>query len=94
MADFVKFNKFSLQLGQEKYNFSSDTLKFALANTTPTTAMAVTADLTKPSFSITDLYLSKVASPGDSVDIILLFNQVSYCEPSFVTINTPSEYPD
>jgi uncharacterized phage protein gp47/JayE len=57
-------------------------------------AMAVTADLTKPSFSITDLYLSKVASPGDSVDIVLLFNQVSYCETSFVTINTPSEYPD
>lgn len=38
MADFVKFNKFLLQLGQEKYNFSSDTLKFALTNTAPTAA--------------------------------------------------------
>lgn len=56
-------------------------------------AMAVTSDLTKPSFSITDLFIAKIPSPGDSVDIILLFNQVSYCETSFVTINTPVTYP-
>lgn len=38
MSDFIKFNKFLLQLGQEKYDFSNDTLKFALTNTAPTAA--------------------------------------------------------
>jgi hypothetical protein len=37
-GDFIKFNKFGLQAGTEKYNFSSDTLKFALTNTAPTPA--------------------------------------------------------
>ena len=38
MATFVKFNKFLLQLGQEKYDFTNDVLKFALTNTAPTPA--------------------------------------------------------
>ena len=38
MATFVKFNKFVLQLGTKCYDFSSDTLKFALTDTAPTAA--------------------------------------------------------
>lgn len=36
MSAFVKFNKFLEQLGKKCYDFSSDTLKFALTNTAPT----------------------------------------------------------
>jgi hypothetical protein len=38
MASFVKFNKFLEQLCEKKYDFSADTLKFALTNTAPTAA--------------------------------------------------------
>lgn len=38
MASFIKFNKFLKQLGEAKYNLGSDTLKFALTNTAPTSA--------------------------------------------------------
>lgn len=38
MATFVKFNKFLTQLGTKCYDFSADTLKFALTNTAPTAA--------------------------------------------------------
>lgn len=38
MATFVKFNKFLDQIGKKCYDFSSDTLKFALTNTAPTAA--------------------------------------------------------
>lgn len=37
-GDFIKFNKFLDQLADGLYNFSSDTLKFALTNTAPTAA--------------------------------------------------------
>ncbi len=37
-GDFIKFNKFLEQLCEGKYNFASDTLKFALTNTAPTPA--------------------------------------------------------
>lgn len=36
MANFVKFNKFIENLGKAGYNFSSDTIRFALTNTAPT----------------------------------------------------------
>ena len=38
MAAFVKFNKFLEALTEKKHDFSSDTLKFALTNVTPTAA--------------------------------------------------------
>jgi hypothetical protein len=38
MATFTKFNKFNVQLGTKCYDFSADTLKFALTNTAPTAA--------------------------------------------------------
>lgn len=38
MAAFVKFNKFLEQLCEKKYDFSADTLYFALTNTAPTAA--------------------------------------------------------
>jgi hypothetical protein len=41
MADFVKFNKFLEGLAEAKFNFASDTLKFALTNTAPTPATDV-----------------------------------------------------
>jgi hypothetical protein len=37
-GDFIKFNKFVEQLCEAKYNFASDTLKFALTDTAPTAA--------------------------------------------------------
>ena len=46
MATFVKFNKFVLQLGQKGYDFSNDTLKFALTNTAPTAATDTVFDPT------------------------------------------------
>jgi hypothetical protein len=38
MAVFVKFNKFTLQMGTKCYDLGADTLKFALTNTAPTAA--------------------------------------------------------
>jgi hypothetical protein len=38
MAAFTKFNKFLDQMGKKCYDFSADTLKFALTNTAPTPA--------------------------------------------------------
>lgn len=38
MSQFVKFNKFLEQLGKKYYDFSTDTIKFALTNTSPTAA--------------------------------------------------------
>jgi hypothetical protein len=49
-------------------------------------AMAVTSDLYKPTFSITELIIGKVVSPQDSVDIVLDFNEVAYGEVGNVTI--------
>jgi hypothetical protein len=38
MATFTKFNKFAENLGKKCFDFSSDTLKFALTNSAPTAA--------------------------------------------------------
>jgi len=44
-GDFIKFNKFLEQVTEGVYNFSSDTLKFALTDTAPTAASDTVFDV-------------------------------------------------
>lgn len=47
----TKFNSFTLNLGNKKYNLDSDQLKGALVNSIPTAAMVALSELTEISYT-------------------------------------------
>lgn len=49
MATFTKFNSFVEAVAEKVHNLGSDTLKYALTNTAPTSANTVLADITQVS---------------------------------------------
>lgn len=51
VASFNKFNTYTLSLGQEKHNLTSDTIMVALTNTAPTAVNAVLADIVEISYT-------------------------------------------